>query len=290
MDEYDDLVKNLMKKPNPKARKLHNHFNISTPNELHQLDILHLPSDNKFMYALTLVDVASRYKEARPLRNKRGETIVKALDDIYAKNKHLSIPIKINTDKGSEFVNKWFREYCEQNDIIHIVNEPSNHLSFVENFNRELAKAIFKRQHKEEIKNGKLNKKWTQWLINDVLLMNNKISSMIKMKPVDAIKLTEVEQPKNDFTKADIKKSLPLGTAVRRLLNKDEILNVLDNKITVEKRRSTDPYWSLDIYEITSVIKKPDALALHRIADADANGVIQTYPHLFTYWQLQKVT
>ena len=41
-------------------------FDVSGPNEVHQADLLFLPHDRRFKYALTVVDVASRYKEAEP--------------------------------------------------------------------------------------------------------------------------------------------------------------------------------------------------------------------------------
>ena len=46
------------------------HFDVFVPNEVHQADILFLPHDNGFKYALTVVDVASRYKDAFPLKTK----------------------------------------------------------------------------------------------------------------------------------------------------------------------------------------------------------------------------
>ena len=45
-------------------------FDISTTNEVHQADLLFLPHDKikrkTYKYTLTVVDVASRYKEAEP--------------------------------------------------------------------------------------------------------------------------------------------------------------------------------------------------------------------------------
>ena len=46
---------------------------VFVPNEVHQADLLFLPHDRlprgrkTYKYALTVVDVASRYKEAEPL-------------------------------------------------------------------------------------------------------------------------------------------------------------------------------------------------------------------------------
>ena len=45
-------------------------FDVSMPNEVHQADLLFLPHDRvgrkTFRYSLTVVDVASQYKEAEP--------------------------------------------------------------------------------------------------------------------------------------------------------------------------------------------------------------------------------
>ena len=40
----------------------YSHFDVTVPNEVHQADILFLPRDNGYKYALTVVDIASRYK------------------------------------------------------------------------------------------------------------------------------------------------------------------------------------------------------------------------------------
>lgn len=57
-------------------------FNISESNEGHQADLMFLPHDKvgrrTFKYALTIVDVASRYKEAEPLVSKSSSEVAGA--------------------------------------------------------------------------------------------------------------------------------------------------------------------------------------------------------------------
>ena len=52
------------------------HYEINKVGEMHQFDLLFMPGDivygNKYKYILTGIDVASRYKVARPLRTKKG--------------------------------------------------------------------------------------------------------------------------------------------------------------------------------------------------------------------------
>ena len=61
-------------------------FSVSAPNEVHQADLLFLPharpgkGKKLYKYALTVVDVASRYKEAEPLSSKESGEVVKAFE------------------------------------------------------------------------------------------------------------------------------------------------------------------------------------------------------------------
>ena len=64
-------------------------FDIRIPNEVHQADLLFLPHDRlprgrkTYKYALTVVDVASRYKEAEPLTSKESAEVATAFSKIY---------------------------------------------------------------------------------------------------------------------------------------------------------------------------------------------------------------
>ena len=57
-------------------------FDVSVPNEVHKADLF-LPHDKirqkTYKYALTVVDVASRYKAAEPLATKEAKEVADAL-------------------------------------------------------------------------------------------------------------------------------------------------------------------------------------------------------------------
>ena len=63
------------------------HYQVTTPNEMHQFDLLYMPSDtlygNKYKYILAGIDAASRYKVARPLRTKQARDVAEMVADIY---------------------------------------------------------------------------------------------------------------------------------------------------------------------------------------------------------------
>ena len=68
-----------------------------------------------------------------------------------------------------------------------------NHTAFVEAFNKELAKLLFKPTDAQGLQDpGKVSTIWVKNLNKIVNKMNNKKSSMIDMKPKDAIKLDTV--------------------------------------------------------------------------------------------------
>ena len=81
-------------------------FDVAVPNEVHQADLLFLPHDRvgrkTFRYALTVVDVASRYKEAQPLTSKTAE-IADGLARIY-KRSPLRWPKLLQVDPRHEFM------------------------------------------------------------------------------------------------------------------------------------------------------------------------------------------
>ena len=65
------------------------------------------PSEKGHRYILTLVDYATRYPEAVPLKNIETETVAEALLDMYSR---LGIPEEVLSDLGTQFVSKCMEE------------------------------------------------------------------------------------------------------------------------------------------------------------------------------------
>ena len=82
------------------------HYQVTTPNEMHQFDLLYMPLDtlygNKYKYILAGTDAASRYKVVRPLRIKQVRDMAEMIVDIY-KVGPLTYPKIFQCDNGSEF-------------------------------------------------------------------------------------------------------------------------------------------------------------------------------------------
>ena len=86
-------------------------FDVSSPNAVHQADLLFLQHDTlgrgrgrkTYKYALNVVDVASRFKEAQPLTSKDSAEVAKAFQ-IICKRGPLKWPQMLQVDPGSEFM------------------------------------------------------------------------------------------------------------------------------------------------------------------------------------------
>ena len=66
-------------------------------------------------YLLMIIDVFSKYSWIKPLKDKKTESVSKAFNEIFKKNKRK--PQMLWTDKGSEFISKHFKEVLNKAGI-----------------------------------------------------------------------------------------------------------------------------------------------------------------------------
>jgi len=120
-------------------------FDVPMPNRVHQADLLFLAHDKLprarkvFKYALTVVDVASRFKEAKPLTSKNSDEVVLAFQKIY-KCSPLEWPEMLQVDPGREFMGAVIKEMDKRKTFIRRgrINIHRDQ-AIVERFNRTLA-------------------------------------------------------------------------------------------------------------------------------------------------------
>ena len=83
---------------------------MTKPNEQHQFALLYMPHNlfegNTYNYILTGIDVASRYKIARPFRTKKSSEVAFMLEAIYKKGDMFKYTKTFQCDNGSEFKNE----------------------------------------------------------------------------------------------------------------------------------------------------------------------------------------
>ena len=103
----------------------------------------------------------------------------------------VQIMVQIIKDNGSEFKNEVIKLLEKHNVEIRRATAKYKHTdtAFVEAFNKELAKLLFKPMDAQEVQDPeKVSAIWVRNLSKIVNKMNNTVSSMIGMKPKDAIK------------------------------------------------------------------------------------------------------
>ena len=122
-------------------------FGVVVPNEVHQADLLFLPDDRvrqkTFFYTLTVVYVASRYKEAEPLTSKTAAEVADGLTRIY-KRSPLRWPKLLQVDPGREFMGFVSQLLAKHSVKIRRVRvDIHRDQGIVERFNRTLAERLF---------------------------------------------------------------------------------------------------------------------------------------------------
>ena len=203
-------------------------FDVSAENEVHQADLLFLPHDTigrkTYKYALTVVDVGTRYKEAEPLTSKDSKEVAAAFEKIY--KRHLNYPKLLQVDPGREFMGSVSTLMAKHNVRIRRGRtEIHRDQGIVERFNRTLAERLFGYQYAKEIDTKKRNREWVKRL-PDVIKALNK----------------ETKKPSPIITRKVDTEICPHAN-VRYLYQPGELEGG-------GKRRATDPIWSVDIHKI----------------------------------------
>ena len=122
---------------------------MSTPNKVHQADLLFLPHDKLprgrkvYKYALTVVDVTSRFKEAELLTSKSSDEVAKAFQAIY-KRSPLTWPEMLQVDPGRKFMGAVTKEMENHKTFIRRGRvDIHRDQAIVERFNSTLAERLF---------------------------------------------------------------------------------------------------------------------------------------------------
>lgn len=251
-------------------------FDIPTPNEAHQADLLFLPHDKvgrkTYKYALTIVDVASRYKEAEPLSTKNSSEVAKALEKIY-KRSPLKWPKVFQVDPGREFMGDVNKLFAKHNVLIRRgEKEQHRSQSIDERFNRTLSERLFGYQYAEELKNYPSKIRSTEWarrLPAVIKALNNEETRLTGKKPVEAIKLKMVVSQHGSWVpKSSQEVIIPDRVQVRYLYEPGELEGG-------QRRRATDPNWSLKTYEIDRYVTKDGEPTLYYLKDGPKRSFVK---------------
>ncbi|CAF0918376.1 unnamed protein product [Brachionus calyciflorus] len=138
------------------------------------VDVSNISKENKgFKFLLTVIDAFSKFAWVKPLKNKTSESILQALKTIFKSRQ----PVKFQTDKGREFLNKPVQEYLKKMNVHFYTTNSELKDSVVERFNRTFKEKMWR------YFTYKNNNDYTKVLDNLVDSYNNTFHRTIKSTP-----------------------------------------------------------------------------------------------------------
>jgi hypothetical protein len=203
-------------------------------------------------YVVNMIDNFSRFMWTIAIKNKKPEDVVAAITPIFdkLKEKYKILPKYILSDAGGEFKGA-YTKYLENVGIRRhrtIGGTPSSN-GMVErsNLTLKVIMARIKKVKTSETKNIYPN--WFTVLDESTKVYNNSYHSSIKMKPIDAIELTDTSVI-DDMTNRQKKDRKIHGLQPINHKVGDKVrLRILKNSLS----KYSDPNWSKEIYDIEKV-------------------------------------
>ena len=241
----DEIYSKPPKKNYPTNKIVYNHIDETWSIDLADMIDYKISNNKGYRYIFIIIDNFSKYLWAIPLKNKYSQTITNEFSNILTTSKRK--PLKIESDRGTEFYNNIFQNLLKSKNIHHYSRFTDKGPSIAERVIRTIRNLI----KKPVFEKG--NADWLSELPSVIKQYNNTIHHSIKMKPVDASKTTN-EKIVFDILRDDRQKQRPkykLGQLVR----------TADIKRVFSKGDSTN--YSYKLYTITEVIR--DTVPSYRI-------------------------
>ena len=288
---FENLIKPKKKKPEqlkqlyqiPKKDKGDNMPRIQRvePNIYQQADLLFLPNDKGYKYALTVVDVGNDQADAEPLKTKEQDEIIKAFETIY-KRGYINYPKVIQVDSGTEFGSK-VKQFFRNRNIGYRVAQVGRHRqqAKVERWNQIIGTMLMKRMSAQELLTEKTSRAWVQDLPALIKVLNRKKKEELGKKLLKA--------PDNRLKcEGDSCNILKIGTKVRVALERPiQVAKNANDTKPVGKFRSGDIRWGREIRTIKEVLLKPNFPPMYMVSKIE--DPTETLPVAYTKNQLQVV-
>ena len=241
----DEIYSKPPRKNYPTNKIVYNHIDEIWSIDLADMIDYKISNNKGYRYIFIVIDNFSKYLWAIPLKNKYSQTITNEFSNILSTSKRK--PLKIESDRGTEFYNSIFRNFVKSENIQHYSRYTDKGPSIAERVIRTVRNLL----KKPVFEKGRAD--WLSELPSIVKKYNNTIHLSIRMTPVQASKKGN-EKAVFDNLRDDRQKQRPkfkLGDLVR----------TADIKKVFSKGDSTN--WSFKLYTITEVIH--DTIPSYRI-------------------------
>lgn len=224
-----------------------------------QADLLMLPEENGFRYALVVVDIASRTTDAEPLKSKQPVEVLAALRRVWARNlkkgglfaQALGKPpqLRFEIDGGSEFKGV-VKEEIEKNGCTIKVARPGRHeqLGMVESRNHEIGRQLGKLRAARELLTDIPTDEWLAFLPSIIKRINERLQRPGIVDDPDAPPVAGTGQELVILTP---------GTPVRVALERDRPAGLATGVKLGGVRRATDPVWDWRVREVIAPVFTP---------------------------------
>ena len=117
---------------------------VTSVNEQWDIDLLsmlNLSDENDGVrYLLFAIDILSRKVRVQPLKNKTAKSVLEGMKAMLKDVK----PKKIRADKGSEFVNRWFKKLMKEEYIYFFTTQNLAKANYVERVQRTIKTALYR--------------------------------------------------------------------------------------------------------------------------------------------------
>ena len=252
------LIDELYKKPVRETGVNAARFLPQPPHVINQADLLYMPSDDGYKYALVVVDIGTRLTDAEPIKTKDAQTVLNALKRIYNRG-ILKQPKRFEVDNGKEFKGV-LSDWLESKHVSIRYAKPYRHRqqAIVERRNQMIGIDLFKLMTAEELQTGHPSRQWTKELPVIIDNMNSKQKT----------KKAEVRSDKYQC-EGSACVILGIGTMVRAAL--DEPIDVASGTRLHGRFRSTDIRWEIKPRAIKNISVLPGQPPLYYLDDGTGN-------------------
>lgn len=222
------------------------HYNITNIDDLWEMDLIDMQKysrNNKGnKYILAVIDCFSKFAWCIPIKRKTPAEIIRGFDEIFSST--IRRPIKIQSDKGREFVNKHVKRYFEDKDIHFFTTyDPATKAAICERFIRTIKSLIYK--YFTYVKSNK----YVDVLQSLMFVYNNRIHSTIGMSPASVNENNILQVWRNTQRKRETSFTRPIP-----ILQVDDIVRVSNPKTVFEK--GYKPKWSTEKFSVVKVHRR----------------------------------
>ena len=241
----DEIYSKPSRKIFPTNKITYNHIDEIWSIDLANMIDYKISNNKGFRYIFIIIVNYSKYLWAIPPKNKYKQTITNEFSNILKTSKRK--PLKIESDRGTEFFNSIFQNFLKSKSIHHYSRftdkGPSTAERVIRTIRNLLKKPVFE----------KGNADWISELPSIIKQYNNTIHSSTKMTPIQASKKVNGKEVFSNLRDDRVKQ--------KPKFHLSQLVRTAGIKRVFSKGDSTN--WSYKLYTITEIIH--DTIPSYRI-------------------------